>query len=245
MERSDPDHPKRYRKISILLFILGTFLGLVLIGSSVYADFESTLFDVSNIAENSFRLIRCPVFLSPKEAGAFSTVLKNPENDFRDVIVKAHISRGHLILMREVQEKVRLSPLQTQLMDLEVSAEDAAYGHLILAKVVVTDTKSATSHRDSCGIIVLELPDGLKGWHLFWLLFILSSSATIIGMGVWWKKCRSASVLEETRSIIGLGSLVLVGLICISLAIWELAAGVLYISLLMVGVIVPHFLIGR
>jgi hypothetical protein len=87
----------------------------------------------------------------------------------------------------------------------------------------------------------------MKGWQLFWTVFVLSLSGIMSGIIFWWKYGRSNSnrSLETTRSLFGLGGLALVGLVSITLGLWQLAAGAFYIGLLLMGVIIPHFLINK
>jgi len=241
------DRSQKHGKFGVVLFIIGSALGMILLGGSIYADFESTLFDVTTVKDSSFRPIRCPILLSSTELGKVSAVIRNPDDQPRELVVRTHITHGHLILLREEQEKIALDPGDSQRLSWEVSAEDAAYGHLILAKVIVFDDPSNPSHKGSCGIIVLELPGDLRGWQLFWMMYLLSVGGILSGIRIWWKNERpySSRRLESTRSILGLGGIILLGLIFIVLGLWELGAGLFYIGLLLTGVIVPHFLISR
>lgn len=233
--------------IGIILFVIGVVLGIILIGISVYADFESTLFDLTNGANRSINSIKCPVFLSSNETGYLSAVIKNSEDLPQDLVIQARISKGHLILLQEFQENISIASHETKQMNWEVDAPDAGYGHFILAKVIVMDNALHPFQRGSCGIIVLDLPFGMKGWQLFWTVFVLSLSGIMSGIIFWWKYGRSNSnrSLETTRSLFGLGGLALVGLVSITLGLWQLAAGAFYIGLLLMGVIIPHFLINK
>jgi hypothetical protein len=241
------DQAVKRRKLSILLFTIGTALGMILIGASVYADFESTLFDATYVADSSIRPIRCPIFLSATEEGRVSAVISNSNERPQELVVRAHITRGHLILMREVQDRIPLEAGESKQMFWKVTAQDAAYGHLILVKIIVLDDAANPSHKGSCGIIVLDLPGNIHGWQLFWLIFLISLSGLLSGMSIWWKYGRSYTGrrLEATRSILGLGVIITLGLIFIVIGFWEFAAVAFYIGLLSIGVIVPHFLITR
>ena len=233
--------------IGIILFVIGVVLAMVLIGFSVYADFESTLFDLTNGVNRSIRSIKCPVFLSSQETGNLSAVIKNPEDRTQELVIQASISNRDLILLQEFQENISIAPYEAKQLKWEVEPPDAAYGHLILAKVIVMDVALNPSHRGSCGIIILKLPDGMKGWELFWIIFVLSGIGILSGIIRWWKYGRPNSNrgLEATRSLFGLGGLAVIGLVSITLSFWELAAGAFYIGLLLMGVLIPHFLIKK
>lgn len=247
MSTSKEDLTKKQRKFAVLLFIIGSALGMVLIGASIYADFESTLFDATTVVDGSIRPINCPILLSSTEVGKVSALVRNSDDQPRELVVRTHITRGHLILLREVQDKIALDPGASQRLFWEVTAEDAAYGHLIMAKVIVFDDSSNPSHKGSCGIIVMKMPGNLQGWQLFWTLYLISVTFILSGMRIWWTTGPpfGSGSLEATRSILGLGGIILLGLIFIIFGFWELGAGAFYISLLLTGVIVPHFLISR
>ncbi|NIV13508.1 MAG: hypothetical protein GWN62_20155, partial [Aliifodinibius sp.] len=183
----------RRRKISIFLFTFGAALGMVLIGASVYADFESTLFDATTIVDSAVRPINCPVLLSTSEKGKVSAVIRNSTDVRRELVVRAHITRGHLILIRELEDRITLDPGESLRFKWEVTPQDAAYGHLILAKVIVLNEGPQGTHKGSCGIIVLNLPDHVRGGQLFWLLYSLSSIGVLGGMTIWRNHGRSSA----------------------------------------------------
>ncbi len=245
-QKGKRDQAGRGRIAGVALFTAGTILGMFLIGISVYADFEATLFGTI-VPNETIRPIRCPVFISDTETGWVLASIRNKNENPSDIRVNAHISKGHLILMREFDDTILLEPGQSQKFSWEIYPEDAAYGHLILVRVVVMNPRSSITHRGSCGVVVLNLPGQMKGSNLFWLLFVSALIFMISGSALWWNYGRSYTGrrLEATRSILGLGILVLVGLTSAAAGVWELAAGSFYIGVLMIGVIVPHFMITR
>lgn len=235
------------RKLSVFLFIIGTIVGMTLIGVSVYADFEASLFDITIVSEGTIRPISCPVFMDVDETGRVAATISNKSERVDEVVVQAHISRGHLLWFREVENHLSLVPDEKQRLAWEVHSEDAAYGHLILTKIIVLGSLSEPRNKGACGVIVLDLPGNLRGGHLFWLLFSLVFVSTGYGMVLWWRYGRALAGrrMEATRAIMGLGVLILIGLIGTATGFWELAAGCFYISVLLIGVIVPHFLVVR
>jgi hypothetical protein len=235
------------RLIGVVLFTIGVILGMFLIGVSVYADFEATLFEVSIISDQVIRPIQCPIFISRNETGLVTTTLKNSGGNTREYRIQAHISKGHLILIRKLENILYLDPDQSQKITWEIYPQDAAFNHLILVKVLIVNAGTNTTHKGSCGVVVLNLPGEINGRQLFWVSFISALVFLVSGASFWWKFGRSYTGrrLEATRSILGLGVLVLVGLISTATGIWELAAGSFYVGMLMIGVIVPHFMINR
>lgn len=235
------------RLIGVVLFTIGVILGMFIIGVSVYADFEATLFEVSIASDQVIRPILCPIFISRNETGLVTTTLKNSDENIREYRIRAYISKGHLILIRKLENIMQLDPGQSQKIAWEIYPEDAAFNHLILVKVLVVNTGRNTTQKGSCGVVVLNLPGELKGQHLFLVLFVSALVFLVSGANLWLKYGRSYTGrrLEATRSILGLGGLILVGLASAAFGLWELAAGSFYVGMLLIGVIVPHFMISR
>ena len=234
------------RRLSVLYFSIGVLVGMFLLGASVYADFESTLFDVSLSADARIRPLQCPVLLAAHETGEVSLRLRNPGAEPITRRVNTNISRGHLIMMSQYTDVVTLEPGESRRLSWNITARDAAYGHLIMVKITTLVNPRNPLQRGSCGVLVLNLPGQIRGSYLVGLLLAVALTGTIGGMRGWWHYGRSYTgwQLEATRAIMLLGSVVLVGLAMSMVGFWEIAAGAFYIAVLAVGVIVPHFLIN-
>lgn len=234
------------RRLSVLYFSLGVLFGMVLLGASVYADFESTLFDVSLSAEARIRPLQCPILLAGHETGQVAVRVRNPGEEEITRRVNTNISRGHLIMMNQYTEVVTLAPGETRRLAWDVTARDAAYGHLIMVKITTLVNPRNPLQRGSCGVLVLNLPGEIKGSYLVGLLLAVSVIGTVTGMRMWWRYGRSYTGwrMEATRAIMMLGSVILFGIALSFIGLWEVAAVAFYIAVLTVGVIVPHFLIN-
>jgi hypothetical protein len=219
---------------------------MVMLGASVYADFEATLFDVLLNTVTSPRVIECPILLSSNESGTVSARISNPTDADVSRLVRAHISRGHLTLMRELEQQLSLAPGETRELEWEVTEDDAAYGHLIFAKVIFLENDRNPITRGSCGILVLDLPFGLRGSTAVTIMYLVSFICIITSLVIWWRYGRSYTGIrmEATRAMIVLGITVLLGLIFALFGLWEVSAATFYIGILSIGVVVPHFLIG-
>ena len=239
---------RSYRILSIMLISTGIILGMALVGTSVYADFESMLFDIALVADNNFHAIQCPIYLSSNEIGEVQATASNKLDQPADLLVKAHISRGHLLLLREEEINMTIPANSQEQVSWEITPKDAAYGHLILVKMVMyTRSDDETSQKGSCGVIVLDLPGNMKGWQLMVGVVGMSLTTSLVGLRLWWKYGRQYSAREQEaiRSVSALAIILLVGLVAAMIGYWEVAAVAFYIGVLMIGVIVPHFLISR
>lgn len=247
IKRGETKKSAARRRWSVLVFVIGAMIGMALVGVSVYADFESSLFDIAIDSEGTIRPIYCPVFLDDTETGQVGATFTNHTDKADEVLVRTHISKGHLIWMREEENRLELAPGQSQRLYWDVTPDDAAYGHLIMAKIIVMGSLSDPKDKGSCGVVVLNLPGEMTGSQFFWLLFSTAFIFLVLGIWLWWPFGRvyTGRRLEATRSMVGLSILITVGLISTSVGLWEMAAVSFYISVLMIGVVVPHFLITR
>lgn len=239
-------HILNRRRLSVFYFSIGVLFGMILLGASVYADFESTLFDVSLSAEARIRPLQCPILLAGHETGQVSVRVSNPSEEAITRRVNTNISRGHLIMMNQYTEVFTLEPGESRMFSWDVTARDAAYGHLIMVKITTLVNPRNPLQRGSCGVLVLNLPGQVRGVYVVGLMLAVSVIATISGMRGWWQYGRSYTGwrMEATRAIMLLGCVVLAGIALSLIGLWEIAAGAFYIAVLAVGVIVPHFLIN-
>lgn len=244
---SDRDRTEGSRRIwAAVIFAVGVLVGMVMMGASIYADFEATLFDVFLNTASSSRLIDCPILMSSNESGLVTASIKNRSDVPINRLVRVYISRGHLTLMREFEERLEIAPGEVADLEWEVTEKDAAYGHLIFAKVLFLENALNPISRGSCGILVLDLPWGLQGRTVVVILYLISFLAIISSLSIWWRYGRAYTGirLEATRAMFILGVVILIGLAFAWIGIWEVAAGAFYLSILSIGVVIPHFLIN-
>ncbi|MBN2045249.1 MAG: hypothetical protein JW757_09535 [Anaerolineales bacterium] len=232
--------------LAAVLFAIGVLVGMVLIGASVYADFESSLFNVFLSSASSPHWIKCPILLSSGEDGVVITRLKNREDVPIRRFLHVNISRGHLTLMRGDEQFLELAPGEMLAMEWEVTGKDAVYGHLIFAKVLFSKEDQTPLQLGSCGILVLDLPWGLKGQTVIYTLGIISFICITAAITLWWRFGRSYTGirLEATRAMLVLGLVVILGLIFALAGLWRAAAVAFYLAILAIGVVVPHFMIN-
>jgi uncharacterized membrane protein HdeD (DUF308 family) len=162
--------------LGIVLFSLGTVVGLALALFMNWADLESRLFDPSLSGESVLRL-RCPVLMGRDELVHVSASFRNPlERDVRYVI-RAHVSEGHVLLMRQLDTQLPLPPGESERLEWEVTPADAAYGLFALVKVHQFRLYPLPGRQGSCGVVLVDFP--LPGG----LMFAIALGLTVLGMG--------------------------------------------------------------
>ena len=166
-------------------YALGVLLGLWLFGLTVWSDFEASLYDAVIRGDENLEALECPVLIAPWETGTITATLTNPLDRDIDPRVRAHITAGFVTLMEEEVVTVELAPGETANLGWQVTAEDAAFGGLlILTRVYMFRNHGLPSRDASCGILVLDALE-LSGRQIYNLSFVGSILLMLIGLVAW------------------------------------------------------------
>ena len=206
------------RTADVLLYVACILLGIALAAVSTWGDLEASLFDAAERPEQADVSLRCPVFITRAEVGEVSAAFTNTGSRPVERTTWAHISQGFVTLMREERAKLPLEPGETKRVSWLVTAEDAAYGYLILVRVSALRQAPMPSQSEACGILVLDIP-GVSGTFIsvLWLLLSLGG----IGFGLWlWR--RASRPFDQRRQGAAAAMVVLAVLV-----VGALAAGLL------------------
>jgi hypothetical protein len=182
---------------------------MALFGVVVWADFEAALFSPGIQQDAALRSLRCPVLITRSETGTVTASLKNPLERSTERYVEAHISDGYVTLMREINTRIPLDPGERQRLEWTVTADDAAFGRLVLVKVVLRARYPLPSRQGTCGILVVDVPF-FRGNHFFALGFVVSLLSMAAGFGLWH---RAGQPLRERGRQIGRAMGVLTGIV--------------------------------
>lgn len=239
---------KIIRTLGVLIFSVGVLLGMTLFGIVIWGDLEASLFNVSMRGNAPLTTLRCPVMVTTTEVGKVAATFTNPFERPVEFYVRAHISEGHVTLMREVKTTLPLDPGETQTLEWTVTSDDAAYGRLIFARVRLGAKYPLPSRHRACGILVVDLPY-FTGNQIFALAFAVSLLSMAIGAGLWVVTHRPLRGLG-LQVIAAMGALagsILVGTIVGLRGSWLPAGLIFAITFLLIGVIIGYFVnrLGR
>jgi hypothetical protein len=225
-------HPsnKARRTVGTILYSLGILMTLALGAIAVWGDLEASLFDVSIRAERSLRSLNCPVLITSHETGQISASFQNTSQQPVNRAIRAHISQGFITLFREENLQLPLQPGERQHWTWYVTADDAAYGSLILVRVSTLRQAPMPSESSTCGIIVLDIP-WVSGRIAVAVWLILGLTATAGGTWIWLKasppqmrdrrlamlSMSAISLLVIAILIVGLAGLWVLGVILLAL----------------------------
>jgi hypothetical protein len=228
------------------LFSLGLILALALAAALTWAELEASIFDVSLIAGSQALPLQCPLALSRDETSYITASFSNPSEREVRQIVRAHISDGFVTLMREEETLLELAPGETQRLSWPITAQDAAYGRVVLARVHALRAGPEHPYRQrSCGVLVLGVP--VNG-HIF-ALALAAFSLTLMAFGAyrcWRLRPKQAGRRDQATLLMGLlGALATTALISAYAGWWVLGVVVLIVTLLVLLAVISYLLASR
>ena len=240
------DRKRLQRTLGAILFAVGFVLGFVIFAGMVWADFEAAMFDTSIRGEGRLRTLRCPVLIAEDETGTVSAAFHNPLDRPVNFFVRTHISQGFVTLMREERELLPVAPGETERLEWTVTADDAAYGAVVLVRVLLAGNYPLPARDASCGILALGVPL-LGGRAALTLGVVASLLCMAAGGGLWLAGNRPLSEGFRTELARGMGALaasVLLGLFVGFVGWWLLGALVVIATLLAIVEVLRHVMQG-
>lgn len=235
-------HEKRISNtIYLLVFSLGVLIAVALVGASALAEYEAVLFDSGARADERLSMLYCPALISSRETSGVSISLSNPSEYEVNPVVKARISSGSALFIREEVQQVFMKPGERQTLRWPITAEDAAYHRLILVRIMVNRSYPLSSRTATCGIVLLDFA-GLTGIQMQ-VGAILLSAIAIIGGGLGWFRInadKGGRKAELGNGLRLLGGIALAGTLT-TFTSWWFASLLCAIACLLLGVI----LLGR
>jgi hypothetical protein len=235
------------RTLGVILFCVGVLIGMSILGLSVYADFEAALFDIPEVAEKSITPFSCPILLDADEVGIVKAKIKNDSPELIQYETIGYFSLVSTGYHRQDSHQFFFGPNEEKTITWQISAEDTRSRDLILVKVYLIDGDSIPAQEASCGVYVFNLPGQITGGQMSAIFHTLGAVLMIWGVFLW-RMCTNPKLgikPEVTGGVIGLIAAILSGLLTNWLGFFALAVGLFYLSVLLVGVMIPHLIFSR
>ncbi|MCD6284408.1 MAG: hypothetical protein J7M39_00670 [Anaerolineae bacterium] len=229
------------RALSVVMLAVGLLAGTTLIAVTVWGDLEATLFSPGIQYDAKLRGLRCPVLITPKQTETIRARIKNTIDRSTNLFIRARTSEGYITLIREEQRELPLDPGEAQWVEWTISADDAAFGRLVLFKVTVTGGYPLPARQGTCGIVRINTTL-LTGEQLH-ALGLIVSLVCCIGAAVLQIRSDPQKLgpgVQLTRAMIWLAASILVGIVVSFLGWWIAGAVSLVVILLTVGVTLGH-----
>jgi hypothetical protein len=209
---------KTARVLGSIVFIVGVLLFVFIGAISIWGDIEATFFDASLIQAKKLGHLNCPAVITSNETSEVTAKITNVDQRPVIIEVKAHVTDGFVTLMNEYKTDVSLEPGQSNIVDIPIAPENAAYGRLILVRVHQMKELTNPYQNASCGVVLVNIPF-LTGNQFVILVMSLGILLTVGGLFIWALNSRPI-ILQRKR---GLVAMIVFAAIAILLAIIGLA----------------------
>jgi hypothetical protein len=234
---------KKYfmRIIGILLFVIGTAVGLMLFGISTWANLEAAFYGFSVTEGGRLDSLVCPVLMTKTEIGTVKAEYKNSSDTPIQFTVRADFS--HPTSIRSVSSTLALDPHQSRWVEFHMTSEDIDYGKFIFVRVTNTTAISISVRQADCGIMVLNIPK-LTGNEIFTIAMIVTLGGIIAGSIILeiYGRPLTGKMQDVTRAMKTLGVFTLLGMLVSFNGVWVLGVLIFAVSILAIGVIIGYFL---
>ena len=223
-------------RLGLVIFFLGVIAGVILEALIVWGDMEAFLFTSGIQAEESWKSLKCPLFLTPNEQGKITAVFENPLDEEVERYARANITQGTLTWTRQVESHIPVAPGAKEPIEWPIFPEDAAYGKLILYRVYVFQKRSLPSMDGKCGVVFLDVSN-FTGAQVAWMMFLSSFILVIGGRLIWESKNRAKVGLVKinTRALDALAIILLVSIVVSYFGFWAFGIVSLAIIIILVG----------
>jgi hypothetical protein len=171
-------------KIAIFLIIISGLLFALIGGLAIWADVEALLFNSARRSTERLSSLRCPSFITAEETGIISASFTNPSERTINPLIRTYVTDGFVILMQETEEKLELSPGETETVEIKVTASNAAFNRLILARMHQLSYGPLPYRNASCGIFVIDIPI-FTGKQIVFLASVIAIIASLMGFWLW------------------------------------------------------------
>ncbi len=229
------------RSLGVVLFVIGVMTGLVLNIMSVWADFEATMFDASVPAEGTFPGLTCPILIGKDQDGIIKAKITNSTDKPIKPSIRAHVSDGSILLVREFIEKLEIDPGKTANLEWSFTQKDSVWGKFVFFRVYQFPTYPFFSQTAACGVLVANLP-GINGTVLTVLLYLVSIAG--MGLGIWlWKGSYVSGdkhIKEALAGMVFIALAILAGLVLNLLEMWLLGFFMLIVTILLLVVVLAY-----
>lgn len=189
---------KKVRSIGFGIFIIGTIL-LAFIGAvSVWGDLESTVFNAAITRRDRLTTLKCPAVITTNETGIITASFYNPDDESLDMETRTYVTDGYVVLMKEITTKFTLAPDETSSVEVQVTADNAAYDRLILVRMHQLRRNPLPHRTASCGIVVVDIPF-LTGTQF--IILVISMGILLSGGGLTLWALNAKPIVWERRKI--------------------------------------------
>jgi hypothetical protein len=227
------------RFVGLLLFSVGTLLGIGLAGVAIWADFEAVFYGFMKMGNKPISSLQCPVIMTRSETGKISATFKNPLDKPIQLMLRTDISGPTLSMERT---RLALEPGEKKQAEWTVTRDNIDLGFFVFAQVSSYPVYPFPFRQTTCGIFVMDM-FGLSGKQITTGALVGSVLGLLIGLGLWQAGNRplSGRRMEATYAMQFLAVIVL-GAMFVAFRGWWLVGILLLTVALLMLVSIGYFL---
>jgi hypothetical protein len=234
-----------YKWTGLVLFFLGSGIGLFLAGVMTWSEMEANL--ASSLPDSKRLKFSCPLMLSPAESGTIRAEIVNETDKEVKPVVTAGFGQPDSLDQEFATQTYILAPGETQTVQWTVDDSHTAFENIVPVVIVQSRYSHNPPRRGACGILIFSL-FGLPGSRS--LVFIVSSAVLLMAAGLAFALPGFAAQGDETKSlrqaVVFLAVLTIIALTSALFRLWgltiliETVSAITVITILTDIVILPH-----
>jgi hypothetical protein len=165
--------------LGILLFLLGTGIGLTLTGIMTWGEMESNL--AINIPDAKGLDLSCPLMLAYNETGIVQAVIVNETEKEVKPVIKAGFGQPDSLSQQKIEETHILAARKSQTLQWSIDASQSAFGRIIPVSIIQSRYSRNPPRWGACGVLLFSL-FGLNGATS--LALIIVTSLLLLAAGI-------------------------------------------------------------
>lgn len=233
----------RAKWIGVFFFAFGAGIGLYLTGAMTWGEIEASL--AVTPGDSKSLALSCPLMMSHNETGVVEAEIVNEIDKEVEPLVTASFGHSETPSRRRVSRTYILAPWETQYLQWEVDASDAAFGRIIPVAVIQSRYNLNPPRWGICGILLFSL-FGLNGMRTLSLIIGISVLSMIFGILLCRPYFTSVDSPKKFAQMgITLASLTSLALISSVFRLWGLTALLDTLSLILLGTLATELVLPQ
>lgn len=234
---------KKNTVLSLSLFAVGLLVGLAFYAVVMWGHIEAAQFERPVGGDDALSSLSCPTLITTSETSYASAWLENPTERPMRRVARTRVSEGSVVLAREIETRIELQPGESHEMVWPITAQDAAWGRMVLLRSNVLRNNPLASQTGACGVVVVNVPF-FTGRQISAGLMATMVLGLTLGTGMWWTMHQPLlGVARNTGQIMLAFTLLILGGTFVALqGQWMLGAVIYAIILLFCVTITARYL---
>ena len=190
---------KSLRIIGVTSFVIGILILFYLSVMMVWAEIEATFFNAMFKSDEPLAGLSCPAFITTNEIAEVTGRFENTFEKTVNMEIRTYVTDGFVTLMTEYISNFTLEPGQTEFVNVQVTADEAAYDRFVMVRMHQMKRNPFPYQNASCGIVVVGVPF-LTGSQFLVLMIALGTLFSLGGI-IFWAVNAKPAVRERLKAL--------------------------------------------